>query len=130
LTGTLNRVMIVELHAGLACRAHGSIPVLMAPFRALDWLQIRYAQIGAGLAARALLSGRDACPVRGLFHLPLHCLRYTEGAVGNRLYGEIGAALAFLMVGAGLHTVQTAGMALATDLAPALCARGWSRCCL
>jgi BCD family chlorophyll transporter-like MFS transporter len=32
--------------------------------------------------------------------------------------GEIGAAIAFLLVGAGLHTTQTAGLALATDLAP------------
>ena len=31
---------------------------------------------------------------------------------------EIGAALAFLLVGAGLHTTQTAGLALACDLAP------------
>ena len=33
------------------------------------------------------------------------------------IYGEIGAALAFLMIGAGMHMVQTAGLALATDLA-------------
>jgi BCD family chlorophyll transporter-like MFS transporter len=32
--------------------------------------------------------------------------------------GMAGAALAFLMVGAGLHTTQTAGLALAQDLAP------------
>jgi BCD family chlorophyll transporter-like MFS transporter len=32
--------------------------------------------------------------------------------------GQLGAALAFLAVGAGLHTTQTAGLALATDLAP------------
>jgi len=32
--------------------------------------------------------------------------------------GIAGAALAFLLVGAGLHTIQTAGLALATDLAP------------
>jgi MFS transporter, BCD family, chlorophyll transporter len=30
--------------------------------------------------------------------------------------GQVGAALAFLLVGAGLHTVQTVGLALATDL--------------
>ena len=35
------------------------------------------------------------------------------------MYGQFGAALAFLLVGAGLHTAQTAGLALATDLAPA-----------
>jgi BCD family chlorophyll transporter-like MFS transporter len=32
--------------------------------------------------------------------------------------GQVGAASAFLLVGAGLHTVQTTGLALATDLAP------------
>jgi BCD family chlorophyll transporter-like MFS transporter len=31
--------------------------------------------------------------------------------------GDLGAALAFLLVGAGLHTTQTVGLALATDLA-------------
>ena len=36
----------------------------------------------------------------------------------RRCIGQIGAALAFLLVGAGLHTTQTAGLALATDLAP------------
>jgi BCD family chlorophyll transporter-like MFS transporter len=32
--------------------------------------------------------------------------------------GQLGAAGAFLLVGLGMHTVQTAGLALATDLAP------------
>jgi BCD family chlorophyll transporter-like MFS transporter len=32
--------------------------------------------------------------------------------------GQLGAAVAFLLVGAGLHTTQTVGLALATDLAP------------
>jgi BCD family chlorophyll transporter-like MFS transporter len=32
--------------------------------------------------------------------------------------GDLGAGLAFLLVGAGLHTTQTIGLALATDLAP------------
>jgi BCD family chlorophyll transporter-like MFS transporter len=31
----------------------------------------------------------------------------------------VGAAVGFLLIGAGLHTTQTAGLALATDLAPA-----------
>jgi BCD family chlorophyll transporter-like MFS transporter len=39
----------------------------------------------------------------------------THGPV---VIGEIAAALAFLLVGAGLQTTQTAGLALATDLAP------------
>ncbi len=33
--------------------------------------------------------------------------------------GQAAAAVAFLLVGAGLHTTQTVGLALATDLAPA-----------
>jgi BCD family chlorophyll transporter-like MFS transporter len=32
--------------------------------------------------------------------------------------GYSSAALAFLLVGAGVHTVQTVGLALATDLVP------------
>jgi BCD family chlorophyll transporter-like MFS transporter len=32
--------------------------------------------------------------------------------------GQAGAAIAFLLVGAGVHTTQTVGLALATDLAP------------
>ena len=32
--------------------------------------------------------------------------------------GQIGAAIAFLLVGAGLHITQTVGLALATDLVP------------
>ena len=32
--------------------------------------------------------------------------------------GHLGAGMAFLLVGAGLHTTQTVGLALATDLAP------------
>jgi BCD family chlorophyll transporter-like MFS transporter len=32
--------------------------------------------------------------------------------------GQLAAALAFLLVGAGMHTTQTVGLALATDLAP------------
>lgn len=120
LTGTLNRVMIVELNVpawlvGLMV----SIPVLAAPFRALigfksdthksvlGWRRVPYIWFGT------------LAQFGGFAILPFALLALSDGAVGNRLYGEIGAALAFLMVGAGLHTVQTAGMALATDIAPA-----------
>ena len=40
--------------------------------------------------------------------------------------GLAAAAVAFLMVGAGAHTLQTAGLALATDLTPPQCIRGSS----
>jgi BCD family chlorophyll transporter-like MFS transporter len=41
-----------------------------------------------------------------------------EQAVNARLDRLGSAALAFLLVGAGVHTVQTVGLALATDLVP------------
>ena len=37
---------------------------------------------------------------------------------GPMWIGQVASALAFLLVGAGLQTTQTAGLALATDLAP------------
>ena len=56
--------------------------------------------------------------------MPFALLVLSGDGVGPVLYGQIGAALAFLLVGAGLHTTQTAGLALATDLAtPATRAR-------
>jgi BCD family chlorophyll transporter-like MFS transporter len=55
----------------------------------------------------------------GLAIMPF-ALLVLSGTATNAppLAGEIGAALAFLLVGVGLHTTQTAGLALATDLAP------------
>ncbi|MEL6290075.1 MAG: MFS transporter [Pseudomonadota bacterium] len=41
-----------------------------------------------------------------------------SGTGGPVWIGHVGAAVAFLLVGAGMHTTQTAGLALATDLAP------------
>jgi BCD family chlorophyll transporter-like MFS transporter len=56
----------------------------------------------------------------GLAIMPFALLVLSGGGMhGPAWIGQAGAALAFLLVGAGLHTVQTAGLALATDLAPA-----------
>ena len=55
----------------------------------------------------------------GFAIMPFALLVLTGGGAAATPYaGEIGAALAFLLVGAGLHTTQTAGLALACDLAP------------
>ncbi len=120
LTGTLNRVMIVELGVPTWLVAlMVSLPLVFAPFRALighrsdhhrsalGWKRVPFIWMGTllqfgGLAimpfALLLLSGDASVPV-------------------SPLVGQAGAALAFLLVGAGLHTTQTAGLALATDLA-------------
>ena len=57
----------------------------------------------------------------GLTTMPFALLVLSGG--GNASHypmwvGDFGAAVSFLLVGAGLHTTQTVGLALATDLAP------------
>jgi BCD family chlorophyll transporter-like MFS transporter len=120
LNGTLNRVMIVELGIpAWVVAVMVALPILFAPLRALigfrsdthrsvlGWRRVPYIWMGTlvqfgGLAilpfALLVLSGR------GTYALPY--------------VGEVAAGLAFLMIGLGLHTTQTAGVALATDLAP------------
>jgi BCD family chlorophyll transporter-like MFS transporter len=49
--------------------------------------------------------------------MPFALLVLSGDTHGPVVIGQIGAALAFLLVGAGLHTTQTVGLALATDLA-------------
>jgi BCD family chlorophyll transporter-like MFS transporter len=117
--GTLNRVMIVELNVSAALVAvMVALPLVFAPFRALigfksdhhksflGWRRVPYIWFGTliqfgGLAimpfALMVLSGDNNAPV---------------------VVGQFGAALAFLMVGAGVQTTQTAGFALSTDLVP------------
>jgi BCD family chlorophyll transporter-like MFS transporter len=122
LVGTLNRVMIVELNVPAALVAvMVALPVLYAPFRALigyrsdthrsalGWRRVPYIWMGSMIQ------------FGGLAVMPFALLVLSGGGDAARWptwMGQAGAALAFLMVGAGLHTTQTAGLALATDLAP------------
>lgn len=120
LNGTLNRVMIVELGvpASLVALMVG-LPLVFAPLRALmgfrsdhhrsalGWRRVPYIWIGSLLQ------------FGGLAIMPFALLVLSGQGHGAALYGQIGAALAFLLVGAGMHLTQTAGLALATDLAPA-----------
>ncbi len=121
LNATLNRVMIVELgvSAGLVY-VMIALPLLFAPARVLighrsdqhksflGWKRVPYIWIGTLLQ------------FGGFAIMPFSLLLLTgEGVAENGvLLGQVGGALAFLLVGAGLHTTQTAGLALATDLAP------------
>jgi BCD family chlorophyll transporter-like MFS transporter len=119
LIGTLNRVMIVELAVpAWLVAVMVSLPLLAAPFRALigfksdvhtsvlGWRRIPYLWIGALLQ------------FGGLAIMPFALIDLSGDMNGPLWIGKAGAALAFLLVGAGMHTVQTAGLALATDLAP------------
>ena len=119
LTGTLNRVMIVELGVSSALVAlMVALPLLFAPLRALigfrsdnhrsllGWKRVPYIWFGTLMQ------------FGGLAIMPFALLVMSGDGVAPALYGEIGAALAFLLVGAGMHMTQTAGLALATDIAP------------
>lgn len=116
LTGTLNRVMIVELgvSAGLVALMV-SLPLMLAPLRALigfrsdthrsflGWRRVPYIAFGAMLT------------YGGLAIMPFALLNLTESSAPP-IVGQASAALAFLLAGAGVHMTQTAGLALAADL--------------
>jgi BCD family chlorophyll transporter-like MFS transporter len=119
LIGTLNRVMIVELAVpawlvGLMV----SLPLVFAPFRALvgfrsdthksvlGWKRVPYIWMGTLLQ------------FGGLAIMPFALIVLSGDTNGPVIIGQVAAALAFLLVGAGLHTTQTVGLALATDISP------------
>ena len=116
LNGTLNRVMIVELHTpAWLVSLLIAMPLLFAPLRALighksdthrsvlGWRRVPYIWFGTLMQWG------------GLAIMPFALLLMSEA---RTFYpGLVGGALAFLLTGAGLHVTQTAGLALATDLA-------------
>lgn len=121
LAGTLNRVMIVELGVGAGIVAVMlALPMVFAPFRALIGFRSDHHRSALGWRRVPYLWFGTLLQFGGLAILPfaLLLLGGTGVGPGAEVGGTVGAALAFLMVGAGAHTVQTAGLALATDLAP------------
>jgi BCD family chlorophyll transporter-like MFS transporter len=116
--GTLNRVMILELKVPASLVAIMlAIPLLVAPFRALvgfksdthksilGWKRVPYLWLGTQLQ------------FGGLAIMPFALLVLSEhGGRAPLWVAYAGTGLAFLLVGAGAHTTQTAGLALATDI--------------
>ncbi len=122
LIGTLNRVMIVEYEVPASVVAVMiSLPLFFAPFRAL---------IGFRSDTHASVLGWKRVPFiwqgtlvqfGGLAIMPFAVLVLAGQGESDHLpawIGQLAAGISFLLVGAGLHTVQTVGLALATDLAP------------
>ncbi len=118
--GTLNRVMIVELKVPASIVAvMVALPLLVAPFRVLigfrsdthrsllGWRRVPYLWIGT------------LFQWMGLAIMPFALLVLSDPFFPwARSVGAAASGLAFLCVGYGAHTTQTAGLALATDLAP------------
>ncbi|TAD76212.1 MAG: MFS transporter [Sphingomonadales bacterium] len=117
LNGTLNRVMVVELGTPTWLVALLiAVPLLVAPFRALighksdthrsvlGWRRVPYIWFGTMMQ------------FGGLAIMPFALLLLD---VPDRFeLGLVAATAAFLLTGTGFHVTQTAGLALATDLAP------------
>jgi MFS transporter, BCD family, chlorophyll transporter len=119
MVGTLNRVMIVELGVGAWLVAlMVALPLVAAPFRALigfrsdthrsflGWKRVPFIWFGS----LAMFGGLSIMP----FALVL-----LSGETSIQVWtGHAAGVLAFVLAGAGLQTTQTAGLALASDLAP------------
>jgi BCD family chlorophyll transporter-like MFS transporter len=120
LIGTLNRVMIVELGLpAFVVASMISLPLIFAPFRTivghksdthrsvLGWRRVPFIWFGTLMQ------------FGGLAIMPFALILLSGDSHAPPIVGQAGAALAFLLTGAGLHMTQTTGLALATDLAPA-----------
>lgn len=120
LVGTLNRVMIVELNVPATLVAGMlAIPLVFAPFRALIGYKSDIHVSALGLRRIPYIWKGTLCQFGGFAVMPFALLvlsGYGEAIDAPRWVGLGSAALSFLMVGAGVHIVQTVGLALATDL--------------
>ena len=118
ITGTLNRVMIVELGVPAWFVAlMVALPVVFAPLRALIGFRSDVYQSAFGIRRIPFIWAGTLAQWGGLAIMPFAILILSGGGHGPIIYGQLGAGLAFLLVGAGIHTTQTAGLALASDLA-------------
>jgi BCD family chlorophyll transporter-like MFS transporter len=117
LNGTLNRVLIVELGTPTWIVALMiGLPLLFAPLRALvgyrsdnhrsvlGWRRVPYIWFGT--------LGQFG----GLAIMPFALVLLTRE--DTFALGVAASCLAFILTGVGMHVTQTAGLALATDLAP------------
>jgi BCD family chlorophyll transporter-like MFS transporter len=117
--GTLNRVMIVELHLpAWLVSIMISLPLVFAPARAVIGFKSDQHQSAFGWKRLPYLWFGTLAQWGGLAIMPFALIVLSGDSHAPHFVGPAAAALAFLLVGAGMHTVQTAGLALATDVAP------------
>ena len=118
LNGTLNRVMIVEIGVPVwQVALFIALPLLLAPMRAVfglksdqhrsvfGWRRVPYIWFGS----LTLFGGLALTPM---------AITLLTGTAVQALAGRIAVLLSFFLIGAGIHVTQTAGLALACDLAP------------
>ena len=120
MVGTLNRVMIVELGvAAWLVALMVAIPLLVAPFRAVTGFRSDTHRSAFGWRRVPFIWTGTMLQFLGLTFMPFALLVLTgQGDIKTPIWFNQGiAGLSFLLVGIGLQTSQTAGLALATDLA-------------
>jgi BCD family chlorophyll transporter-like MFS transporter len=119
LVGTLNRVMIVELAVPAALVAvMVALPLLVTPARAVIGFRSDHHRSAFGWKRVPYIWFGTLLQFGGLAIMPFALLVLGMGKPSLEHGVAVAAAgLAFLLVGAGLQTTQTAGLALASDLA-------------
>jgi MFS transporter, BCD family, chlorophyll transporter len=121
LVGTINRVMIVEL--GIKASIVSTmlcLPLLFAPLRALIGFRSDTHKSVLGWRRIPFIFRGTMLQFGGLAIMPFALLVLSGSGHASAWPSWIGpcaAAIAFLLVGAGIHTTQTVGLALATDQA-------------
>ena len=122
LVGTLNRVMIVELNVpSWLVAVMLALPLVFAPFRALIGYKSDTHRCALGWRRVPFIWKGTLWQFGGFAIMPFALLvlgQQGESTNWPIWVGHVSAGIAFLLVGAGVHTVQTAGLALATDLTP------------
>jgi len=120
LNGTLNRVMIVEMHVpAWLVSVMISLPLVFAPFRVVIGYRSDSHRSAFGWRRVPFIWNGSLLQFAGFAFMPFALLVLAEPGNSAPWVGQAAAAAAFLLVGAGIHITQTAGLALATDLAPA-----------
>lgn len=120
LVGTLNRVMIVELDVpSWIVAVMLALPLVFAPFRALIGHKSDTHRCALGWRRVPFIWRGTLLQFGGFAIMPFALLVLGQQGESHNFplwVGHVSAGIAFLLVGAGVHTVQTAGLALATDL--------------
>jgi MFS transporter, BCD family, chlorophyll transporter len=120
MVGTLNRVMIVELGvAAWLVALMVALPLLVAPFRAVTGFRSDTHRSAFGWRRVPFIWTGTMLQFAGLAIMPFALLVLSgQGHIQTPAWlNQAIAGMSFLMVGVGLQTSQTAGLALATDLA-------------